>query len=1646
MSSDLASIVGAVVADIAKGALLGAEGARRPAVRITGFDAAEIEAMVSSLRDFRIPGTDADVTVKVGTRRPIGNLDPSYLLAPGQTLTFWRNREVAALVIIDLDPQGDEEGLAALNRLDDQSVLAADDDELARERLDLVVSHAWATTGGESDLPPGRLRDGLSAVRIATAEAHNLSLRRWTSFVAEVCSALAAVELMTPDVVDAAVGQGLATLGLFPDLALFVEDRAVRTRLVRNVRVSELRQPSGAAISDDDLLTRIEQTQFDEDLLDLHSVSDEDLRRRMRAVVTGGGETARRAIDLSLWLELFERRADQLGLGQLIREHIAATVPERLDEYETLDVEAGLDHSDQEAAERLIRAEPPDGEPSLVDLLAPGLRRRVEKVAFPDAQLAADPLRALLHGIHVLEEVEGPIVRLGLEGTGGGDWSQWLFGFLYGKTLADVAERASDARRQLDLDPRLIEPQIPELPAEDEEFDVAKAWAPLRLAVEVLDGGRRRFRWDPQAQPGLVAFVALLLTNEPIRGIQVGFDLDSFCERFLDPRNWAPLEESTPPVGAVAMAMDATRAEMLDRLSSGLSADALDDYVATWAAHVDEARETLVPSNAPMPQLADVVLSDIIELGDGRLAMLATHPLRLRWVARHLRRLTDLLGRCLSDGLSLNPENTELFFEWLDRASPHGTPPFLVGADETVAVAVREFGWHEEFAPIRRAGHDERDWLAAVDDAAIDEMVSVIVSYLDTYPYKRDGLVLLLLARDGAPRVPLRLIQRLRARIAGVRVDLHVLAPRSTHHDIVRAFEDAIGDEETSEDRLLPDIQLVVRHWDPDTEPDLVELRDRVDVALAPALFGTRTTLNRQTRDPSAGLAGSYDPWIHSATHDLAESGQNVVRVMLPQQLDPILETWSTLCVRHDAHSAVAPQQEANTDYFALQVRFDRHQGLFSALHHVAHWVVTLDAFVGRDQVDALEDRPDVILVRTGVGKNEAYTLIVSSGTGRRFVVQRLERKLRYDLAFPEEPPISTVAGRIYDVGRHVVPGAVLRALGLGRAANEVVGLVASRFEVARQFPAEAELPGLEVWISFDDHQDWFGRAQRMRADLGRFIFSVDDAEDTVRLRVLVVESKFRQLLDLGAAEQQLDRTTDLCEHAFTGGDAGADDAEFWRQELAAAIEQTSRVVVPDEDLPARRMIGPARVGLEQAVIQSLRAGAIVVDEVRGVAVALASRVADDAPALSSLGRHTLLRINRPELERITDDLLGNRSPEAEPVVNGVPHVSEPSELPSQPESADRPEEAAGDAAPSSEASVPGAAKSKRQGGLTADQLRGRFERLLDVLRQHNVMVDPPPTEPWLEGPGFFLLRVVPRPGVTVDRVVNRVDEIALSLALPAGSKIRTLLDRGTIVFEVPKVPEERYPVSAADLWARTPVPTDRLEVPIGEDISGEVVTIEFSSPDSPHLLVAGTTGSGKSVALETLLRGLCRYSEQQVRLQLVDPKGTELLDFVDDPHTEGDIGMDATDAITTLEGAVAEMQERYRRMRPVRARSLAEYNAAVPDEERLPWRVIVLDEYADLTSDADEKTQIEQQLRRLTQKARAAGIHVIVATQRPSADVVSTTIRSNFPAQLALRVKTATDSRIIMDESGAEALAGQGDAFLRTARGIVRVQVAWSG
>jgi S-DNA-T family DNA segregation ATPase FtsK/SpoIIIE len=216
-----------------------------------------------------------------------------------------------------------------------------------------------------------------------------------------------------------------------------------------------------------------------------------------------------------------------------------------------------------------------------------------------------------------------------------------------------------------------------------------------------------------------------------------------------------------------------------------------------------------------------------------------------------------------------------------------------------------------------------------------------------------------------------------------------------------------------------------------------------------------------------------------------------------------------------------------------------------------------------------------------------------------------------------------------------------------------------------------------------------------------------------------------------------------------------------------------------------------------------------------------------------------------------------------------------------------------------------------------------------------------------------------------------------------------------------------------------------RLKIPLGKDIFGASV---MSSIDKmPHLLVAGATGSGKSVAINSIILALLYNARpSEVRLVLVDPKMLELSLYNDIPHLLTPVVTQPKKAAETLRALVAEMERRYRTLAEKGSKNIESYNKAVPEAERLPFIVVIIDELADLMMTVQR--EVEDSIMRLAQMARAAGIHLIVATQRPSVDVITGLIKANLPARISFQVSSKTDSRTILDANGAENLLGMGD------------------
>ena len=251
----------------------------------------------------------------------------------------------------------------------------------------------------------------------------------------------------------------------------------------------------------------------------------------------------------------------------------------------------------------------------------------------------------------------------------------------------------------------------------------------------------------------------------------------------------------------------------------------------------------------------------------------------------------------------------------------------------------------------------------------------------------------------------------------------------------------------------------------------------------------------------------------------IAEGETNVSRVLLPDSPDPALEDWSTLATRKYRNQPVNAAEPSGTDFFSLQVRFGANIDLFTDLHRAANWVVTLDAFVGREQIDALKDGPDVLTVRPGIGKNRMYTLVVSSMAGREWIVRLLTKRLTDDLGL-EAGAAQVVASKLYAVGRQSVPALMLRAIGPGRFLEEIIGLVLARFGIREE--DDNDFDGFEYWISLDEHTSWFGGPQTIRPDLLRV--RACRTNGATEIDLLVVESKFRPKFDLDKAEVQVSR------------------------------------------------------------------------------------------------------------------------------------------------------------------------------------------------------------------------------------------------------------------------------------------------------------------------------------------------------------------------------------------------------------------------------------------------------------------------------------------------------------------------------------------
>src|SRR5690606_37385115 len=368
-----------------------------------------------------------------------------------------------------------------------------------------------------------------------------------------------------------------------------------------------------------------------------------------------------------------------------------------------------------------------------------------------------------------------------------------------------------------------------------------------------------------------------------------------------------------------------------------------------------------------------------------------------------------------------------------------------------------------------------------------------------------------------------------------------------------------------------------------------------------------------------------------------------------------------------------------------------------------------------------------------------------------------------------------------------------------------------------------------------------------------------------------------------------------------------------------------------------------------------------------------------------------------------------------------------------------------------------------RDNSVSKDALEQNARLLEGVLEDFGVKGEIIHVRP---GPVVTLYELEPAPGIKSSRVIGLADDIARSMSAIA-ARVAVVPGRNAIGIELPNRTREtvylREMIGSKDFESSKA----KLAMALGKTIGGEPVVADLAK--MPHLLVAGTTGSGKSVAINTMILSLLyRYTPEKCRLIMIDPKMLELSVYDGIPHLLSPVVTDPKKAVVALKWTVREMEERYKKMSKIGVRNIDGFNSRVEqamdkgeiltrtvqtgfdrqtgeaiyeteefDLQPMPYIVVIIDEMADLMMVAGK--DIEGAVQRLAQMARAAGIHVIMATQRPSVDVITGTIKANFPTRISFQVTSKIDSRTILGEQGAEQLLGMGDMLYMAGGGRIR-------
>jgi S-DNA-T family DNA segregation ATPase FtsK/SpoIIIE len=1617
--------------------------------------------------------------VRLVVANNINNSIPNeYIADDKKSITYYRNNNKTGLVYIETKIQSDEQGLQNIYTLHDSNFLDGSFDiDYAGEEFvvsEAIINNAWNNLGGTSKLSE-LLKKRILEVLHSIESFEKVSLRNYAKFVVNILSEFRKVTTaLSDEAVNELVGKNLIFLDCFPDSFWRLDEKKSRRRLQLNRNYSDL--VSGSSDIDPDLLIeKVALFQFkDINKNELDTTLNQEFRNYCSNFIKAQSTKTRENIPFYIFEQLFLPDVSGLQLGERVFIDIEAADNDRIQDLIDLNVVDGLNRRIEEDARRFLEYDQGDDKEKLRNLLKVSTRRLVEQLANPKAKQFFNPLLEIietvesLKNIFTLDNKFSLLLRLG-KNADLSNQSLRLFNFLFGNSLRSVSDKSSENSfgLKLKIDPLLIQTIVPseiietDESSDDESEEEVPLWSPIPITFDLLDSEGKvlhsigKMEWYPVSEDlHYFSFFWLLLCAKEsnFKSISAGIQvpLDGSLERILIdfgnrviPLSYVQPFSQFQPDPAISDLLN-IRSEYLEKLSiNGVDVEAINEYLDSWQPLFASTRTSLVPDGTRIPAISQLLDLDFLCLPGSRKVMIPSHPIRLRWISQYLLSCEMLVSSFLNGEAEISNINPNFYLEWLRTLTPSQCPAIASSVSGEVLFSSGDQAWFEEFLP------RSEDITGAVLDIESTRKVSKqITSYLEAHPYKRDGLSILLLA-PYTNKFPSDLISSIKSGDwKGVCINLTVITHRSKWHEISTHFDKLLDENRmVNDDRLFPLYDLSFIEYRENTSLSEMVEDQKFDIAVITHLLNEDVTPQNNTEAPNLS-SGSFDPLLDRPTYlSGGIKGGAISILMKPDQSDEILETWSTQVIRSNRLRPVMPSQPENTDFLELRVNFESSSKIFVELHEICHWVVTLERHISRQQIESLETSPDILSIEEGVGSNNNFTLIVSANSGKSLIISRIARKLERLLAESKllhrfnANPIE-LADTIYSQTRKFAPRLALKAMGISMVTEEIIGLMVAR-SLARLSPPIDSVDSKWIYasISLDEHQDWFGGSAEIRADICNLCFSI--INNNLHVNVEVIEGKLRQTYDPHGVFQAKS-TCEFFEDVLLN--VNRVDSKLWREQIISAIETADSKAVSISGFSQTEFMGIVPFEIRE----KFRDGDYIVDSIKGLySICITEGVVKPIWSENQNG----VDVVRSSSADIISLILSQKDMKKTIVIDKAPSIVAPNTVNPNLINVSNISvntfstvgEVGVDTIPERPMeNIASTGDGVRERNLDSSELREMYQTILDCFSEQGVEVDPAPAseKPFIEGPASILFKFSPRGSTDPKKLKDKSQILKLKLKLEQDQEIMFSIDKGYVNIDVPKLPHQRYFVLAQDMWSHWSRPQNLLSAPLGEDRFGNIVDLDFSNSLSPHLLIGGTTGSGKSEALNVLLYGLVNfYSPKELRLLLVDPKGTELLGFSNAPHLEGTISWDDVDALALLKTAVIEMQSRYEKLRESSTRTIAEYNSKVGESDRLPWWLVVLDEYADLTSDPSMKKEIEVELKRLAQKARAAGIHVIIATQKPSAEVISTNLRANLPAQLALRVERSAESRVIMDDSGAEMLNGKGDAYLKAGGSTTRVQ-----